>query len=131
MSNYPPADGIPSDMQMLLRLIDSKFETHGAKLDGLQNTLIAFTDRFSRYDQKFDDHEMRLQQAEGILKAREVMLIEYQDVKGDVAKLRTWMTEEEAKGENMTLWTKVLWAIGGPAITAVVGWLIVSYVHSH
>jgi hypothetical protein len=55
---------LPPDMAMLLRLIDSKFETQSAKLDGLHSTLSAMGDRFASTDRRLDDHETRIKNVE-------------------------------------------------------------------
>ena len=55
---------MPTDMAMLLRLIDAKFETSNAKLDGLQSTLTAMGERFASTDRRLDDHETRIKHVE-------------------------------------------------------------------
>ena len=49
---YNPSSTVPADQAMLLRLIDAKFETSNAKLDGISATLLTMSERFVHYDKR-------------------------------------------------------------------------------
>jgi hypothetical protein len=120
----------PTDMMMMLRLIDSKFETMTAKIDGLQSTLTALSDRFVRYDEKFDTHEQRLQAIEGQLEARKLMIVEYQAVKDDVDDLLDWKISEQTTSKNALSWGAIAWDAAKPLVVALLTWLAAIY-YSH
>ena len=131
MSDFKTLEGgLPADMTMLLRLIDSKFETMSAKMDGLQSSLDTMNKLHSRFDQRLDDHESRLQSIEQTMESRKVILAEYDDVKADVKATKDWMTIEQTTAKNAKAWVGAVWAVAGSAFTAIIGWIIVGYVGS-
>jgi hypothetical protein len=128
---------IPADQEMLLRLIDSKFETSNAKLDGISATLQVMTDRFDHYDDRFSDHEKRIADIEGQMTARKVLVADYDAHKllvathgSDIVALQKWQTEEQTTNRNASRWGGYIWGACGSAVTAIIGWIIVSYVNA-
>ena len=129
---------IPSDMTMLLRLIDSKFETSNAKLDGLKQAIEGMTTLHKRFDERIDDHEGRLQTIEQTMESRKVMLVEYADLKltvkanaENIDRLQEWQTRETTTATNAKAWGGAVWGLIGSAVTGIVGWIIVSYARAH
>jgi hypothetical protein len=125
---------IPADQAMLLRVIDAKFETSNAKLDGISSTLAAMNERFGLYDKRFDDHEHRLAEMEGHMKARELQVKDFEDTKATLKEygksifvLEKWQTEEQTTSRNASSWGKAAWGVCGSGITALVGFLLLQF----
>jgi hypothetical protein len=128
---------IPSDQAMLLRVIDAKFETSNAKLDGISATLTVMNDRFSHYDKRFENVEHTVADHAAKLAARDLQVIDFVDQKKLIAvntsaiiALEKWQTEEQTTTRNASKWGGAVWTLVGSAVTAILGWLIVSYVNA-
>lgn len=128
---------IPADQAMLLRLIDSKFETTNTKIEGIAATLQIMNDRFGHYDKRFDDHDHRLGEIESQMVARKLLVDDYNAQKvvikenqDSICALEKWQTEEQTTTRNASKWGSAVWTLVGSAATAILGWLIVSYVNA-
>lgn len=124
----------PADQAMLLRLIDAKFETTNAKLEGIAATLTAMGERFGHYDKRFDDHEHRLGDIESQMAARELLITDYHGTKTKLDKvedrtvdLETWRTEEKTTAANAGKWGSFIWGAFGSGITALLMFLATMY----
>lgn len=109
---------------MLLRLIDAKFETSNAKLDGISATLTAMNDRFGVYDKRFEDHEHRISQAEQMMAQRALQVADYEATKrrveaqgNQIAGLEQWQTAEQTTTANARSWGSAVWAVIGGGVT--------------
>ena len=135
--NYPIDSNIPADQQMLLRLIDAKFDTTNAKLEGIASTLTVMNDRFGRYDKKFSEHDARLSIIEGDLKVRQLQVADYERTKmhvekidSDIGDLRRWQTEEVTTSRNASRWGGFAWSVVGSGVTALVIFLAAQFLDS-
>lgn len=128
---------IPADQAMLLRIIDAKFETSNAKLDGISATLTVMNDRFSHYDKRFEHVEHTVADHAAKLAARDLQVVDFIDQKKLIAvntsaiiALEKWQTEEQTTTRNASKWGSAVWTLIGAVITSMLGWLIVSYVNA-
>ncbi len=128
---------IPADQAMLLRVIDAKFETSNAKLDGISATLTVMNDRFSHYDKRFEHVEHTVAEHAAKLAARDLQVVDFMDQKkliqinsSAIVALEKWQTEEQTTTRNASRWGGAVWTLVGSAVTAILGWLIVSYVQA-
>ena len=128
---------IPADQAMLLRVIDAKFETSNAKLDGISATLTVMNDRFSHYDKRFEHVEHTVAEHASKLAARDLQVIDFMDQKkliqinsSAIVALEKWQTEEQTTTRNASKWGSAVWTLVGSAVTAIGGWLLVSYVNA-
>lgn len=128
---------IPSDQAMLLRVIDAKFETSNAKLDGISATLTVMNDRFSHYDKRFEHVEHTVAEHAAKLAARDLQVVDFNDQKkliqinhSAIVALEKWQTEEQTTTRNASKWGGVVWTLVGSSVTAILGWLILNYVNA-
>ena len=128
----------PGDMTMLLRLIDSKFETMSAKMDGLQQSLDTMNSLHKRFDARLDDHEARVQVIEQTMESRKVILKEYEDWKlkvddnsDAITDLKLWKSSVETTTTNAKSWGGAIWGVLGVPVGAFVTFLIGLYVRAH
>lgn len=115
---------IPADQAMLLRLIDAKFETSNAKLDGISATLTVMNDRFGVYDKRFEDHEHRISAAEQMMAQRALQVADYEATKrrvegqaNQISALEQWQTAEKTTADNVKSWGRGVWAVIGGGVT--------------
>lgn len=128
---------IPADQAMLLRIIDAKFETSNAKLDGISATLTVMNDRFSHYDKRFEHVEHTVADHAAKLAARDLQVVDFNDQKkliqintSAIVALEKWQTEEQTTTRNASKWGSAVWTLIGAVVTSMVGWLVVSYVYA-
>lgn len=131
---FPLDPTLTADQAMLLRLIDAKFETTNAKLEGIAATLTAMGERFGHYDKRFDDHEHRIGEIESQMTARQILITDYHGTKARVDKvqdrlddLERWQTEEQTTSRNAGKWAGVIWGFCGSGITALLVFLASLY----
>lgn len=124
-STFTVDPSIPADQAMLLRLIDSKFETTNTKIEGIASTLQVMSDRFGLYDKRFDNHEHRLGDMEAQMLARKLLIDDFNAqkliIRGNsdaITVLEKWQTEEQTTTRNASKWASVLWGLIGSGVTA-------------
>lgn len=124
-STFTVDPSIPADQAMLLRLIDSKFETTNTKIEGIASTLQVMNDRFGLYDKRFDNHEHRLGDMEAQMLARKLLVDDFNAqkliIRGNsdaITVLEKWQTEEQTTTRNASKWGSALWGLVGSGVTA-------------
>lgn len=124
---FPLDPHLPPDQAMLLRLIDSKFETTNTKIEGIASTLQVMNDRFGLYDKRFDNHEHRLGDMEAQMLARKLLVDDFNAqkliIRGNsdaITVLEKWQTEEQTTTRNASKWGSALWGLVGSGVTAAV-----------
>lgn len=125
---------VPSDHDMLLRLIDARFETMAAKIDALTITINRQSELFDKYDARLDGHEHRLSDIEAQMVGRQRDLADYaltkQRIEGQgdsIVELQRWQTEAQTTTRNAGKWGAAIWGAFGSAITAALMFFATSY----
>ncbi|MBB5715837.1 hypothetical protein [Sphingomonas aerophila] len=91
---------IPSDMWQMLIRIETATARSETKIDGLSEKLGVIG--------RVDDHERKLEEIAAKMAQRELMVVEYQGVKADVAELKAWRSTQDGTVQGLGLGWKLL-----------------------
>lgn len=111
---------------MLLRLIDSKFETLSTKVDGVATSLnslaLSVAQITARYDGVLSDHDHRIGSIEHVMAQRALQVTEFEGHKLRIAELEKARLTSEARMDGASKAAKWAWSALG-ALAVIMGGL--------